>query len=65
MNAQTMMKHADHCLDQASECLDDVQRAKFIRAAKAWRSLAHAKRMADTALLFSTDDVLAIRRAVS
>jgi hypothetical protein len=51
MNVQDMRRHAEHCLDEASEVTDELQRARFVRAAKAWRSLAHSKLQADAALM--------------
>jgi hypothetical protein len=51
MNAQQMRRNAEHCLDAANGSADEVQRLRFIRAAKAWRSLAHSKHQADIALV--------------
>ncbi len=51
MNTHTLRRNAEHCLAMASQTHDETERARFLRAAKAWRSLAEAKEEADTALL--------------
>jgi hypothetical protein len=50
MNAETLFKNAKHCLRQAALTTDDMQRMRYLRAAKAWRALAEAKLDADEAL---------------
>ena len=60
-----MLRHAEHCLDAASHCVDEMQRVRFIRAAKAWRSLSRAKRLTEDALLPNDDTMAEAERAVS
>jgi len=55
MNTRDMYKNADHCLNRASETPETMQRIHFIRAAKAWRSLAAAKSQLDAALFMDED----------
>lgn len=55
MNTRDMHRNAEHCLSRASETPDPTQRMGFIRAAKAWRSLAAAKSQLDAALLVDED----------
>ena len=55
MNARDLHKNAEHCLNRASETSDTTQRIRFIRAAKAWRSLAAAKSQLDAALVTDED----------
>jgi hypothetical protein len=50
MNTRDMHRNAEYCLNRASETPDSTQRRGFIRAAKAWRSLAAAKSELDAAL---------------
>jgi hypothetical protein len=50
-----MHRNADHCLNRASETSDTTQRIRFVRAAKAWRSLAAAKSQLDAALFMDED----------
>ena len=50
MNTRDMHRNAEHCLNRASETSDTTQRIRFIRAAKAWRSLAAVKNQLDGAL---------------
>jgi hypothetical protein len=57
MNTETMRKHAEHCFEQASRS-SGLQQVRFIRAAKAWESLARSKDEADFSLL---SDELPIR----
>src|SRR5215204_528108 len=51
MNISQMRHHAEHCLDVASQTDDEIQRARFLRAARMWRDLAHYKNQIDVALL--------------
>ena len=55
MNTRDMHRNAEHCLNRASETSDTTQRIRFIRAAKAWRSLAAAKSQLDAALFMDED----------
>jgi hypothetical protein len=64
MTAHSLARNAEHCLDAASKCTDEVQRMRFVRAAKAWRSLARSKRMVDNAL-FDEEQVSEAWRAAS
>src|SRR6476646_3082803 len=50
MNTRELQRNAEHCLNRASETPDTMQRIRFIRAAKAWRSLAAAKSQLDATL---------------
>jgi hypothetical protein len=51
MTPEQMRRNAEHCLDAASVSADEMQRERFLRAAKAWRSLADCKDQANSALL--------------
>ena len=55
MNTRDMHRNAEDCLNRASETSDTTQRIRFIRAAKAWRSLAAAKNQLDAALFMDED----------
>ena len=55
MNTRDMHRNAEHCLNRASETPETTQRMRFIRAAKAWRSLAAAKSHVDAALFTDND----------
>src|SRR5215204_3329751 len=43
MDISQMRRHPEHCLDVASQTDDEIQRARFLRAARTWRDLAHYK----------------------
>jgi hypothetical protein len=58
MNTETLRRNAEHCLDQASKAADEMQRQRFVRAAKAWRSLAYAKGQVDAALVDEEPELL-------
>ena len=62
MNTRDMHRNAEHCLNRASETPDTMQRIRFIRAAKAWRSLAAAKSQLD-ATLFTDEDQYQVSKA--
>jgi hypothetical protein len=51
MNVEQLRSHAEHCLERATSELDELQRMRYLRAAKAWQSLAHRKLALDAGLM--------------
>jgi hypothetical protein len=51
MNAEQMRRNAEHCLDVANQTQDETQRMRYLRAAKAWKTVAQNKERLDGALV--------------
>jgi hypothetical protein len=47
---EQLRRNADHCLKQAYATSDELQRIRWIRAAKTWQSLADTKHQASSPL---------------
>jgi hypothetical protein len=44
-------RHAEHCLQQAAQANDPFTKSRFLKAARAWQSLAKSKREVDGAFI--------------
>jgi hypothetical protein len=51
MSVEQLRIHAEHCLKRAADTADELQRLRYLRAAKAWQGLADRKRQLDAALI--------------
>ena len=51
MNVEQLRNNAEHCLERATSELDELQRMRYLRASKAWQSLAHRKLALDAGLM--------------
>ena len=50
MNVEQLRINAEHCLKRAAGTAEELQRMRYLRAARAWQCLADRKRQLDTAL---------------
>jgi hypothetical protein len=57
MNVENLRSNAEHCLTLANAASDELQRMRWVRAAKTWQRLADMKQQADMALMSSSEEV--------
>jgi hypothetical protein len=51
MNVEQLRRNFEHCLARASSESDELQRMRYLRAAKSWKSLAEHKLRLDDDLV--------------